>query len=83
MGVKFDQVTKVYPGGRPAVKDLSFEVQTGELLVLIGPSGCGKTTTLRMVNRLEEATSGTISIDGRDIRSYDPIQLRRGIGYTI
>lgn len=83
MGVKFDQVTKVYPGGRPAVKDLSFEVQTGELLVIIGPSGCGKTTTLRMVNRLEEATSGTIAIDGRDIRSYDPIQLRRGIGYTI
>lgn len=83
MGVKFDQVTKVYPGGRPAVKDLSLEVQTGELLVLIGPSGCGKTTTLRMVNRLEEATSGTISVDGNDIHSYDPIQLRRGIGYTI
>jgi osmoprotectant transport system ATP-binding protein len=83
MGVKFDQVTKMYSSGRPAVKDLSLEVQTGELLVLIGPSGCGKTTTLRMVNRLEEPTSGTISIDGRDIRSYDPIQLRRGIGYTI
>ncbi|MFL5691081.1 MAG: ABC transporter ATP-binding protein [Ktedonobacteraceae bacterium] len=83
MGVKFDQVTKMYSGGRPAVKDLSLEVQTGELLVLIGPSGCGKTTTLRMVNRLEEPTSGTISIDGRDIYSYDPIQLRRGIGYTI
>lgn len=83
MGVMFDQITKMYSGGRPAVKDLSLEVQTGELLVLIGPSGCGKTTTLRMVNRLEEPTSGTISIDGRDIRSYDPIQLRRGIGYTI
>src|SRR5258706_9647641 len=83
MGVKFDQVTKMYSSGRPAVKDLSLEVQTGELLVLIGPSGCGKTTTLRMVNRLEEATSGTISIDGNDIHSYDPIQLRRGIGYTI
>lgn len=65
------------------MKDLSLEVQTGELLVLIGPSGCGKTTTLRMVNRLEEPTSGTISIDGRDIRNYNPIQLRRGIGYTI
>lgn len=83
MGVKFEHVTKVYSGGRPAVNDLSLEVQTGELLVLIGPSGCGKTTTLRMINRLEEPTGGTISIDGRDIRSYDPIQLRRGIGYTI
>ncbi len=84
MGVKFEQVTKVYSGGgRPAVKDLSLEVQTGELLVLIGPSGCGKTTTLRMVNLLEEPSSGTISIEGRDIRSYNPIQLRRGIGYTI
>ncbi len=83
MGLKFENVTKMYSGGRPAVKDLSLEVQTGELLVLIGPSGCGKTTTLRMVNRLEEPTSGIISIDGRDIRNYNPIQLRRGIGYTI
>jgi osmoprotectant transport system ATP-binding protein len=83
MGVKFEHVTKMYSGGRPAVNDLSLEVQSGELLVLIGPSGCGKTTTLRMINRLEEPTSGTIYIEGRDIRSYDPIQLRRGIGYTI
>jgi osmoprotectant transport system ATP-binding protein len=83
MGVKFENVTKMYPGGRPAVKDLSLEVQSGELMVLIGPSGCGKTTTLRMINRLEEPTSGTISIDGRDIESYNPIQLRRGIGYAI
>ena len=83
MGVKFEHVTKMYPGGRPAVNDLSLTVPTGELLVLIGPSGCGKTTTLRMINRLEEPSSGVISIEGRDIRSYDPIQLRRGIGYTI
>src|SRR5436853_3566139 len=83
MGVKFENVTKVYPGSRPAVKDLSLEVQDGELMVLIGPSGCGKTTTLRMINRLEEPTSGTIYVDGRDIESYDPIQLRRGIGYAI
>jgi len=83
MGVTFEHVTKVYSGGRPAVQDLSLEVQSGELMVLIGPSGCGKTTTLRMINRLEEPTSGTISIDGRDIESYDPIQLRRGIGYAI
>src|SRR5258708_1187637 len=83
MGVKFENVTKMYPGGRPAVKDLSLEVQSGELMVLIGPCGCGKPTTLRMINRLEEPTGGTISVDGRDILSYDPIQLRRGIGYAI
>jgi osmoprotectant transport system ATP-binding protein len=65
------------------VSDLSLDVQSGELMVFIGPSGCGKTTTLRMINRLEEPTGGTISIDGRDIESYDPVQLRRGIGYAI
>src|SRR2546428_220345 len=84
MGVTFEKVTKVYPGGgRPAVKDLSLEVQDGELMVFIGPSGCGKTTTLRMINRLEEPTNGTIAVNGRDIESYDPVQLRRGIGYAI
>src|SRR6266567_198315 len=83
MGVTFENVTKVYSGSQPAVKDLSFEVQSGELMVLIGPSGCGKTTTLRMINRLEEPTSGSISVDGREIHSYNPIQLRRGIGYAI
>ncbi len=65
------------------MKDLSLEVQSGELMVFIGPSGCGKTTTLRMINRLEEPTSGSISVDGREIHSYNPIQLRRGIGYAI
>ena len=84
MGVTFEKVTKVYPGGdRAAVKDLSLEVENGELMVFIGPSGCGKTTTLRMINRLEEPTGGTIAVDGRDIKSYDPVQLRRGIGYAI
>ena len=84
MGVTFEKVTKVYPGGnQPAVKDLSLEVQSGELMVFIGPSGCGKTTTLRMINRLEEPTGGSISVDGREIHSYNPIQLRRGIGYAI
>jgi osmoprotectant transport system ATP-binding protein len=83
MGVTFENVTKVFSGGRPAVQSLSLEVQSGELLVLIGPSGCGKTTTLRMINRLEEPTSGNIFIDGRNIETLDPIQLRRGIGYAI
>ncbi|MBO0783300.1 MAG: betaine/proline/choline family ABC transporter ATP-binding protein [Ktedonobacteraceae bacterium] len=83
LGVKFEEVVKTYQSGRPAVHKLSLEVQTGELLVMIGPSGCGKTTTLRMVNRLEQPTSGTIYVNGHDVRSYNPIELRRGIGYTI
>src|SRR6266516_4704252 len=83
MGVTFENVTKVYSSSQPTVKDLSFEVQNDELMILIGPSDYGKTTTLRMINRLEEPTSETISIEGREIHSYDPIQLRRGIGYAI
>jgi len=82
MTVTFAQVSKVFQG-KTAVDQLSLEVKTGELLVYIGPSGCGKTTTLRMVNRLEEPTSGSIQIDGQDIKSYNSDQLRRGIGYTV
>lgn len=83
MTVTFEHVTKVYQGNRPAVYDFNLEVNSGELMVFIGPSGCGKTTTLRMVNRLEEPTSGKIQIDGRDIVSYNEHELRRGIGYTV
>jgi osmoprotectant transport system ATP-binding protein len=74
----------VYEGAeRPAVLDLSFDVPTGEVVALIGPSGCGKSTTMRMVNRLVEPDSGTISIDGEDVRSLPPETLRRHIGYAI
>ena len=66
-----------------AVSDVSLEVPAGELHVLIGPSGSGKTTTMRMMNRLEVATAGTITIDGRDISTLDVVELRRGIGYVI
>jgi osmoprotectant transport system ATP-binding protein len=75
-------VTKRY-GDVTAVDRVSFEVPPGEVCVLIGPSGCGKTTTLRMINRLIEPTSGTIEIDGRDIMSSRPEELRRHIGYVI
>jgi osmoprotectant transport system ATP-binding protein len=75
-------VTKRY-GEVTAVDRVSFEVPSGEVCVLIGPSGCGKTTTLRMINRLIEPTSGTIEIDGRDIMSSRPEELRRHIGYVI
>ncbi|WTO33691.1 betaine/proline/choline family ABC transporter ATP-binding protein [Streptomyces achromogenes] len=81
--IRFEQVTKRYPDGTTAVDDLSFAVAEGELVTLVGPSGCGKTTTMMMVNRLIEPTSGRILVDGRDIAGVDPVRLRRRIGYVI
>ncbi|MFJ2742851.1 betaine/proline/choline family ABC transporter ATP-binding protein [Streptomyces sp. NPDC087440] len=81
--IRFEQVSKVYPDGTTAVDGLDFEVAEGELVTLVGPSGCGKTTTMMMVNRLIEPTSGRILMDGEDIASVDPVKLRRRIGYVI
>ncbi|GAA0597977.1 betaine/proline/choline family ABC transporter ATP-binding protein [Streptomyces crystallinus] len=81
--IRFERVSKVYPDGTSAVDGLSFEVDEGELVTLVGPSGCGKTTTMMMVNRLIEPTSGRILVDGEDIASLDPVKLRRRIGYVI
>ena len=85
--VVFDHVTKQYgrhpASGSPAVNDLSLTVPAGKICVLVGPSGCGKTTSLKMVNRLIEPTSGRILIDGHDIAERDVTELRRGIGYVI
>ena len=85
--VAFDHVSKRYPGtvtNHPgAVEDLSFEVPAGRICVLVGPSGCGKTTSLKMVNRLIEPTSGRILINGEDAGRRDVIELRRSIGYVI
>ena len=80
--LRFEGVTKSY-GQHTAVDNLILEVERGELVVLIGPSGCGKTTTLRMANRMIEPTSGDILLEGKSVRSYDPVKLRRGIGYVI
>ncbi|YAL83552.1 ABC transporter ATP-binding protein [Dermacoccaceae bacterium W4C1] len=85
--IVFDEVTKSYPsssgGDTIAVDGLSLEAPTGAITVFVGPSGCGKTTSLRMVNRMVEPTSGTISIDGQDVTAGDAATLRRGIGYVI
>ncbi|WP_030846011.1 ABC transporter ATP-binding protein [Streptomyces sp. NRRL F-4474] len=81
--IRFEHVTKRYPDGTTAVEDLSFEVAEGELVTLVGPSGCGKTTTMKMVNRLIDPTSGRILLDGEDIAAADPVELRRRIGYVI
>ncbi|MCM3922493.1 ABC transporter ATP-binding protein [Frankia sp. AiPs1] len=76
-------VGKRYPDGTVAVADLSFDVPAGELLCLVGPSGCGKTTTMKMINRLVEPTSGQILVAGEDVARTDPVRLRRRIGYVI
>ena len=85
--VVFEHVTKRYPGtgarNPGAVEDLSLEVPAGKICVLVGPSGCGKTTSLKMVNRLIEPTSGRILIGDADVMATDVIELRRGIGYVI
>jgi osmoprotectant transport system ATP-binding protein len=80
--ITFDHVSKRY-GDSVAVGDLSLEIPSGEIVIFVGPSGCGKTTSLKMINRLIEPTSGTISIDGQDTRSTEVNTLRRSIGYVI
>jgi osmoprotectant transport system ATP-binding protein len=82
--ISLDRVTKRYGNGAPpAVTELSLEIEAGETVVLVGPSGCGKTTTMKMINRLIEPTSGTITVDGANVLEQDPVRLRRGIGYVI
>lgn len=77
-------VTKHFgDSAEPAVSGLSMDIEQGETVVLVGPSGCGKTTTMKMINRLIEPTSGTIIVNGTDIGRQDPVKLRRGIGYVI
>ena len=82
--IVFDEATKRYAGRTtPAVDSLSFSIPAGEICVLVGPSGGGKTTAMKLVNRLVELTSGDVRIDGRSVRSLEPTELRRGIGYVI
>jgi len=82
--IRFDAVTKRYEGtDRAAVTDLSLDVRDGEVCVLIGPSGCGKSTSLRMINRMIDPDSGTVSMDGTDVRDVRPEELRRRVGYAI
>jgi osmoprotectant transport system ATP-binding protein len=83
--VAFEHVTKRYggPDAAPAVTDLSLTIPAGEICVLVGPSGCGKTTSMKMVNRLIEPTSGRITIGGEDVMSLPAVELRRRIGYVI
>ena len=82
--IRLVDVTKRFSSGaEPVVDSLSLDVLEGEIMMLVGPSGCGKTTTLRMINRLIEPTSGRIELAGEDVTHVDPVQLRRRIGYVI
>ena len=82
--IDLENLTKTFPGSpSPAVDRLNLHVDRGEIVVFVGPSGCGKTTTLKMINRLVEPTSGIINIDGRSVESVPVHELRRGIGYVI
>ncbi|MEA2507535.1 MAG: osmoprotectant transport system ATP-binding protein [Actinomycetota bacterium] len=82
--ISLQRVSKHFgASGESAVQDLTFHVNEGKTVVLVGPSGCGKTTTMKMINRLVEPTSGQILVGGKDIMKQDPVELRRGIGYVI
>jgi osmoprotectant transport system ATP-binding protein len=79
----FDKVSKVFAGGTTAVDQLSLHVPNGKLTVFVGSSGSGKTTALRMINRMIEPTSGTITVDGADVAGVNPVKLRLGMGYVM
>ena len=79
--IRLDQVTKQY--GSQRLGPISVSAPAGQTTVFVGPSGSGKTTVLRTINRMVEPTSGTITIDGRNITDLSPVDLRRGIGYVI
>ncbi len=81
--IRLERVTKRYPGGQVAVRELTIEFPTGQLTMLVGPSGCGKTTTLKMINRLIEPTEGRIFHDEQDVTHVDPVVLRLRMGYVI
>lgn len=81
--ILFDQIYKNYEDGTKAVNDISFEIKSGEFVTIIGPSGSGKTTTLKMINRLIEPTTGSIYIDNKNIKEYNIHELRWNIGYVL
>ncbi|MHA7281548.1 ABC transporter ATP-binding protein [Arthrobacter sp. TMS2-4] len=81
--IEFRSVTKTYDGGRPAVDDLTMDIERGKITVFVGPSGCGKTTSLRMINRMVEPTAGQILVDGQDVSGQKASNLRRSMGYVM
>lgn len=81
--IEFQHVTKIYKGGKTAVEDVNLSFDKGEFICFIGTSGSGKTTCMRMINRMNEPTKGKILINDQDIQEFNPVELRRKIGYVI
>ena len=81
--IRFDHVSKTYPGGARAIEDFSLTIERGSTTVFLGTSGCGKTTLMRMVNAMVTPTSGTVFVRGADVTGADPVRLRRSIGYVL
>src|SRR4026208_672965 len=81
--VEFHNVSFSIPSDVQIISDLNLTVERGETLVLLGESGCGKTTTLKLVNRLLTPKSGEVMVEGKSPTSWDPIEMRRRIGYVI
>ncbi len=80
--IEFKDIEKKY-NTKTIIKPFTLNIEAGQLVVFIGPSGCGKTTLLKMINKLIQPTSGSIFVNGKDISTIDPIELRRNIGYVI
>ena len=83
MTLSIKKLTKIYSGNKKAVDNISLNIEAGEFVAFIGTSGSGKTTALRMINRMIEPTEGSIEMNGKDVRSMNPVELRRSIGYVI
>lgn len=81
--IKYENVSMTYPGSGKAIDNINFEIEDGELFVIVGPSGSGKTTTLKLINRLLRETEGQIFFDGSDINGFDLRELRLNIGYVL
>ena len=82
--VEFRDVSKIYPKMKnAAVKNISFKIEKGDFCCLIGTSGSGKTTLMRMINRMNSVTKGEVLVDGKNVKSFNPVNLRRHIGYVI
>ncbi|CQR71999.1 Glycine betaine/carnitine/choline transport ATP-binding protein OpuCA [Sporomusa ovata DSM 2662] len=81
--IELINVSKTFATNQLVLDNINLSIGTGEFVVLIGPSGCGKTTTMRMINRLISPTSGQVKINGENVNNFDPVELRRNIGYVI
>lgn len=81
--IEFEGVSKTYPDGTTAIEQLDLVVPSGSLTVFVGPSGCGKTTSMRMINRMVEPTTGRILVDGEDIAAVPTVRLRQSMGYVL